>query len=134
MESAQNYLHGKAYRPLTAEIVKGSVFCVEWLVIWLQRLWSNGSPVSRFSLPYRSISQNFIRETRFAEGFPFVFSYSWGLVAVLALPVFLLAQLYFLALALRRGSAASERRLLFFNALAFCFGLIAECIFILARR
>ncbi len=76
----------------------------------------------------------FIRETRFAEGFPFVFSYSWGLVAVLALPVFLLAQLYFLARALRRGSAASERRLLFFNAFAFCFGLIAECIFILARR
>jgi hypothetical protein len=35
----------------------------------------------------------FIRETWFAEGFPFVLIYSWGLVAVLALPVFMLAQL-----------------------------------------
>jgi hypothetical protein len=76
----------------------------------------------------------FIRETRFAEGFPFVFIYTWGLLAVVALPVFLLTQLYFLARALRRGSEASERRSLFFNSFAFCFGLIAECIFILARR
>jgi hypothetical protein len=76
----------------------------------------------------------FIREARFAEGFPLVFIYSWGLVAVLALPVFLLAQLCFVVRALRRGSAASERRLLFFSSFAFCFGLIAECIFILARR
>jgi len=75
-----------------------------------------------------------IRETRIAEGFLFVFIYAWGLVAVVALPVSLLAQLYFLVRALRRGSEASERRLLFFSSFAFCFGLIAECIFILTRR
>jgi len=75
----------------------------------------------------------FIRETRIAEGFPFVFIYTWGLVAVVALPVFLLAQLYFLVRAQRRGSEASERRLLLFSSFAFCFGLVAECIFILAR-
>jgi hypothetical protein len=75
-----------------------------------------------------------IRETRIAEGFLFVFIYTWGLVAVVALPVSLLAQLYFLVRALRRGSEASERRLLFFSSFAFCFGLIAECIFVLARR
>jgi len=75
-----------------------------------------------------------IRETRIAEGFPFVFLYTWGLVAVVALPVSLLAQLYFLVRALRRGSEASERRLLFFSSFAFCFGLIAECIFVLMRR
>ncbi len=33
----------------------------------------------------------FIREARLMEGLPFVFIYTWGLVAVLALPVFLLA-------------------------------------------
>jgi len=76
----------------------------------------------------------FIRETRFAEGFPFVFIYTWGLVAVVALPAFLVAELYFLVLALRRGSEASERKLLCFGSLAFCFGLVVECIFILARR
>src|SRR5258705_85350 len=76
-----------------------------------------------------------IRETRIAEGFLFVFIYTWGLVAVVALPVSLLAQLYFLVrAALRRGSEASERRLLLFSSFAFCFGLIAECIFVLARR
>ena len=75
-----------------------------------------------------------IRETQFAEGFPFVFIYTWGLVAVVALPVSLLAQLYSLVRAVRRGSEASERRLLFFSSFAFCFGLIAECIFVLARR
>lgn len=75
-----------------------------------------------------------IRETRIAEGFPFVFIYTWGLVAVVVLPVSLLAQLYFLVRALRRGSEASERSLLLFSSFAFCFGLIAECIFVLARR
>jgi hypothetical protein len=47
-----------------------------------------------FGLPLYFIK--FIRETRFVEGFPFVFVYTRGLVAVLALPVFLLAQLYYL--------------------------------------
>jgi hypothetical protein len=76
----------------------------------------------------------FIRETRFEEGFLFVFIYTWGLVAVVALPLSLLVQLYFLGRAVRRGSEASERRLLFFSSFAFCFGLIAECIFVLTRR
>jgi hypothetical protein len=76
----------------------------------------------------------FIRETRFAEGFPCVFIYTWALVAVVVLPVFLLAELYFLVWARRRGSEVNEQRLLFFSSLAFCFGLVAECIFILARR
>jgi hypothetical protein len=76
----------------------------------------------------------FIRETRFVEGFPFVFIYTWGLVAVLALPVVLLAQLYFLVRAVQRGSETSEWSLLSFTSFAFCFGLIAECIFILERR
>jgi hypothetical protein len=75
-----------------------------------------------------------IRETRFAEGFPFVFIYTWGLVAVVVLPVSLVAQLFFLVRALRRGSEPSQRRLLFFCSFAFCFGLIAECIFVLTRR
>jgi hypothetical protein len=76
----------------------------------------------------------FIRAARFAEGFPFVFIYTWGLVAVVVLPVFLLARLYILVQALRRGSGASDRRLLFFNSFALCFGLIGEGIFVLARH
>jgi hypothetical protein len=119
---------------LTAEIVKASVFCVEYLVNMATPSldkWFAGLTIF-FGLPL--YFTKLIRETRIAEGFPFVFIYTWGLVAVVALPVSLLAQLYFLVRALRRGSEASERRLLFFSSFAFCFGLIAECIFVLARR
>jgi Zn-dependent protease with chaperone function len=76
----------------------------------------------------------FIRETRFAEGFPFVFVYTWGLVAVVVLPVLLLAELYLLVWGRSRASEASEQSFVLFGSLAFCFGLVAECIFILARR
>src|SRR6266480_2821208 len=51
-------LSGFTNRDLTAQIVKASVFCVKYLVIWLHRLWPNGSPDSRFSLACLSISQN----------------------------------------------------------------------------
>ena len=93
--------------------------------------WLSGLTIF-FGLPL--YFTRFIREARFAEGIPFVFIYTWGLVAVVALPVVLLADFYFLVRALRRGSEASERSLLFFSSLAFSFGLVAECIFILARR
>ena len=93
--------------------------------------WFSGLTIF-FGLPL--YFTKFIRETQLAGGFPFVFIYTWGLVAVVALPVFLLAQLYFLARALRREPEASERRLLSFCSFAFCFGLIAECIFVLAHR
>ena len=69
--------------------------------------WLSGLSIF-FGLPL--YLTRFIRETRFAEGLPFAFVYTWGLVAVIALPVFLLAQLYFLVRALRRGLEVSERR------------------------
>ncbi len=71
-----------------------------------------------------------IRETRFPEGMPFVFVYTWGLIAVVALPILLLVQLYFLF----RGFKGGERGSLFISAFAFCFGVAAEFVFLLTRR
>ncbi len=75
-----------------------------------------------------------IRETRFPEGLTFVFVYTWGLIAVVALPVLLLAQVYFLIRGLKREPEWSDRSVLFISSFALCFGLGAECVFILARR
>jgi len=75
-----------------------------------------------------------IRETRFPEGLSFVLVHTWGLIAVVALPVLLLAQLYFLVRGLSRRSEGIDRSLLFISSFALCFGLVAECIFILARQ
>jgi hypothetical protein len=71
-----------------------------------------------------------IRETRFPEGMPFVFVYSWGLIAVVALPILLLVQTYFLL----RGFKGGDRGSLYMSACALCFGVAAECIFFLTRR
>jgi hypothetical protein len=71
-----------------------------------------------------------IRETRFPEGMPFVFVYTWGLIAVVALPILLFVLAYFLL----RGLRAGERGSLFINVFALCFGVAAECVFLLARR
>lgn len=71
-----------------------------------------------------------IRETRFPEGMVFVFMYTWGLVAVVALPIFLVVQLYFLIRVLKAG----DREALFVSAFALCFGVVAGCVFLLARR
>jgi hypothetical protein len=84
-----------------------------------------------FSLPL--YFTKFIRETRLPEGLSFVFVYTWGLIAVVALPVLLLAQLYFLIRGLKRGPGGSDRKLVSTSSFALCFGLVAECVFILAR-
>jgi hypothetical protein len=76
----------------------------------------------------------FIRETRFPEGLTFVFVYTWGLIAVVALPLLLFAQLYFLVRGLKSGPEGRGRSLLFISSFALCFGLVAECVFISARR
>ncbi len=75
-----------------------------------------------------------IRETRFPEGFPFVFMYTWGLVAAVALPVLLLLELYLLIRGFKGGSQEIARGLLYVNAFAVCFGAAAECVFLLGRR
>jgi hypothetical protein len=75
------------------EIAKGSVFLCKVAGDMVTRSlvkWFAGLTIF-FGLPL--YFAKFIRETWFAEGFPFVLIYSWGLVAVLALPVFMLAQL-----------------------------------------
>jgi hypothetical protein len=75
-----------------------------------------------------------IREGRFPEGLSFVLVYTWALIAVVALPVLLLAQLYFLVRGLNKRSERIDRSSLFISSFALCFGLVAECIFILARQ
>jgi predicted transporter len=60
--------------------------------------------------------------------------YTWGILAVVALPIFLLAQFCFLIRALKEGREDSARSLFFLSAFAFCFGAIGECIFLLSRR
>jgi hypothetical protein len=76
----------------------------------------------------------FIRENRFPEGLSFIFVYTWGLIAVVALPLLLLSQLYFLVRGLKRDPERSDRSLLLISSFALGFGLVAECVFILARR
>jgi hypothetical protein len=71
-----------------------------------------------------------IRETRFPEGMPFVFVHTWGLIAVVALPILLLVLAYFLL----RGFKAGERESFFISVFALVFGVTAECVFLLARR
>jgi hypothetical protein len=71
-----------------------------------------------------------IREARVPEGMPFVIVFTWGLIAVVALPILLLAQLYFLI----RGLKGGDRGLLIIGAFALCFGLAAECVFLVTRR
>ncbi len=75
-----------------------------------------------------------IRETRFPEGFSFIVMYTWGLVAVVALPAFLLVDLYLLFRALKGGPEESARRSLFITAFALCLGAAGECVFLLTRR
>lgn len=75
-----------------------------------------------------------IRETRFPEGFPFIVMHTWGLVAVVALPAFLLMELYVVIRASTGGPEESARSLLFINAFALCFGAVGECVFLLTRR
>jgi hypothetical protein len=71
-----------------------------------------------------------IRETRIPEGIPFVVVYTWGLISVVAVPVLLLVHLYFLL----RYFKGAERGPLLIAALALCFGIASECVFLLARR
>ncbi len=71
-----------------------------------------------------------IRETRLPEGMPFVVVYTWGLIAVVAVPILLLVQLYFLL----RGFKGGERGPLLIIAFALCFGIASECVFLLTRR
>lgn len=71
-----------------------------------------------------------IHENRFPEGMPFVFMYTWGLISVVVLPILLLLQLYLLL----RGFRGGERGLLLIGTLALCFGVVAECVFLLTRR
>ena len=76
----------------------------------------------------------FIRVRRPAGGFPFVFTYTSGFIAVVVLPVLLVATLYLLVSGRKNVSEVGQQRLLLFGTLAFFFGLAAECIFILVRR
>jgi len=85
-----------------------------------------------FSLPL--YFTKFIREIRVPEGLSFVFVYTWGLIAVVTLPVLLLAQLYFLFRGLKRGPEGSDRSLVSISSFALCIGLVAECVFFVARR
>ena len=71
-----------------------------------------------------------IRETRIPEGILFVVAYTWGLIAVVAVPVLLLVQLYFLLRYFKRA----EREPLLIIVLALCFGIGSECVFLLTRR
>jgi hypothetical protein len=89
--------------------------------------WISGFTIF-FALPL--YFTKLIRETRFPEGMPFVLVYSWGLIAVVALPILLLMQTY----SLLRGFKGGERGSLYMSALALCFGVAAECIFFLTRR
>ena len=75
-----------------------------------------------------------IHETRFPEGLSFVLVYTGALIAVVTLPVLLLAQLYFLVRCLNKRSEGTDRSSLLITSFALCFGLVAKCIFIWARQ
>jgi len=71
-----------------------------------------------------------IHETRLPEGMPFVFIYTWGLISVVALPILLLVQLYLLLRSFKGGGQGT----LLIGAFALCFGVAAECVFLITRR
>jgi hypothetical protein len=75
-----------------------------------------------------------IHESRFPEGASFILMYTWGLLAVVALPIFLLTQFYFLIRALKESREDSARSLIFIVAFALCFGAIGECVFLVSRH
>jgi hypothetical protein len=75
-----------------------------------------------------------IHASRLPEGAPFILIYTWGLLAVVALPILLLVQFYFLIRGLKGGRENSDRSSLFIIAFAVCFGVVGECVFLLSRR
>ena len=75
-----------------------------------------------------------IHESRFPQGGPFILVYTWGLLAVVALPVLLLAQFYILVRALKGVRQENTWSSFFISTFALCFGAIAECVFLLSRH
>jgi hypothetical protein len=95
---------------------------VKWLA-WLTMI---------FGLPL--YFTKLIHESRFAEGVSFILMYTWALIAVVALPILLLAQFYLLVRGLKVGRENSDRSLFFVITFALCFGVVGECVFLLSRR
>lgn len=74
-----------------------------------------------------------IHESQFPEGLSFILMYTWGLLAVVALPILLLVQFYLVIRTLKTGREDSARSSFFISVFALCFGAIGECIFLLSR-
>ena len=75
-----------------------------------------------------------IQGSRFPEGAFFILMYTWGLLAVVVLPIFLLVQFYLFIRTVKERREDSARSLFFISAFALCFGAIGECVFLLSRR
>jgi formate/nitrite transporter FocA (FNT family) len=75
-----------------------------------------------------------IRDARFPQGLPFVVMYTWGLVAVVVLPIALLMQGWFLMSILKTDSKDRARESLLKGIFALCFGVLGQCVFLLMRH